>query len=363
MGHPGLVAGLTVNLAGFGDFSGAYLIEKATHKVGGSGGYTTALELRKCRLAPDVRMSSGSRAVAQNVPVKKPQPDPDPAPVLPVNPTDKWATLFDLFRQFWLAKRVSKLHELLICLPAIAENMAGKADNADDAQGWLYLQSMFHHWFSGKSSKYGKEGEPFWVEWEWVMQYDRAALAYAQFVDLVPSVEQQIMNYQARQQLGKIVTRQPECKALGEGEHWDFDFISTSWTEWEDKYHTLKAVPRVSAYDGLMAALAGFTLRALAKGSVQYKGKGEYTITVCEIAVFVRDKFQFEEDVDAAANKLGYWNCEQLSFSRVPFQGYGLLFNEMFRDFRNRSGNGGDFLVLSQPHLVENFSGARYDYA
>lgn len=43
MGHPGLVAGLTVNLTDFGDFSGSYLIEKASHKLGNSG-YTTALE-------------------------------------------------------------------------------------------------------------------------------------------------------------------------------------------------------------------------------------------------------------------------------------------------------------------------------
>ncbi|MDR2821039.1 MAG: hypothetical protein LBB60_10990, partial [Desulfovibrio sp.] len=54
MGHPGIVAGITLDLTGFGDFSGRYIVKKAEHKVGGSGGYATSLELSKCRLMPDV---------------------------------------------------------------------------------------------------------------------------------------------------------------------------------------------------------------------------------------------------------------------------------------------------------------------
>lgn len=45
MGHPGLVAGITVALIGFGAFSGSYFVEKAEHKIG--GGYTTSAELRR----------------------------------------------------------------------------------------------------------------------------------------------------------------------------------------------------------------------------------------------------------------------------------------------------------------------------
>lgn len=45
MGHPGLVAGITLNLTGFGRFSGVYFVETAEHKVG--DGYTTSAELRK----------------------------------------------------------------------------------------------------------------------------------------------------------------------------------------------------------------------------------------------------------------------------------------------------------------------------
>ena len=47
MGNPALVAGRTVNLTGFGQFSGAWFIEKAEHKVSGNGGYSTSLTIRK----------------------------------------------------------------------------------------------------------------------------------------------------------------------------------------------------------------------------------------------------------------------------------------------------------------------------
>lgn len=47
MGHPGVVAGTVLSLTGFGDFSGPYFVSKAEHKVSGSGGYTTSVELRK----------------------------------------------------------------------------------------------------------------------------------------------------------------------------------------------------------------------------------------------------------------------------------------------------------------------------
>lgn len=44
MGHPGVVAGCTLSLTGFGKFDGKYFVEKATHKI--QGKYTTGLELR-----------------------------------------------------------------------------------------------------------------------------------------------------------------------------------------------------------------------------------------------------------------------------------------------------------------------------
>ncbi|MBQ3059872.1 MAG: hypothetical protein IJD16_06120 [Desulfovibrio sp.] len=47
LGSPRLVAGRTIELSGFGDFDGCYCITRATHKLAGGQGYTTALELTK----------------------------------------------------------------------------------------------------------------------------------------------------------------------------------------------------------------------------------------------------------------------------------------------------------------------------
>ena len=45
LGNPGLVAGMTVEMAGFGIFSGKYFVSKTTHSIGGK--YTTRAELRR----------------------------------------------------------------------------------------------------------------------------------------------------------------------------------------------------------------------------------------------------------------------------------------------------------------------------
>ncbi len=45
MGHPGLVAGCTLTLDGFGTFDGKYFVTTATHRI--EGKYTTGVELRR----------------------------------------------------------------------------------------------------------------------------------------------------------------------------------------------------------------------------------------------------------------------------------------------------------------------------
>lgn len=46
-GDTSLVAGVTVQLEDFGGWSGKYIIKQATHKIDGSGGYTTSITLRR----------------------------------------------------------------------------------------------------------------------------------------------------------------------------------------------------------------------------------------------------------------------------------------------------------------------------
>lgn len=354
MGHPGIVAGVTLTAVGFGDFSGQYFVRKAEHKVSGSGGYTTSVELTRARIRADAWSAAASKEIAAR-PAQTP-------PAAPANPTEQWEREFTLFRMFWELVGVDKLTRLLLCLPDIAAAMAEKQDTPEDRQGWLYLREMFFHWFSGRTPD-GGNTEPFWVDWNWVMRFARAKGRYKAFIDpMVPELPY-IADPGAQRQLGVILERNNYLKGAGG----KFDFIDTPWTEWEDKYHTLMPVPRSTTTDGLMAALAGFTLRALAKGSVEHLGGKTYAIHVSQIAVFVHDRFQFEQDPLPWANNLGYWSCEDATGALVnPPDGrkefYYQLYNETFRNFRSRYSNGGDFLVLSQSHLVENFTGKRYEY-
>lgn len=51
-GDPSLVAGININLTGFGNASGKYHITTSTHRLSGDGAYTTSLEIRKTGSIP-----------------------------------------------------------------------------------------------------------------------------------------------------------------------------------------------------------------------------------------------------------------------------------------------------------------------
>ena len=261
----------------------------------------------------------------------------------------------------------TELDRLLLCLPEIAAAVAERQPTPEDRQGWLYLREMFLRWFTGVASMDANScAEAFWVAWEWVMSYKRASYACARFIDPAYDEEQRernIYSQAALKQLGVILCREgcldPAKEAV------DFDFIQSDWRQWETFYHTLCSVPRWPDSDGLMAALAGFTLRALAAGRAENLGNGRWRITVTRVAVFVHDSFNFAEDDSYFANNLGKWSCIHLDggensvYPEVEHD-YVSLSNNDFRNFREKYGFGSDFLVLSRPHIVEKFKEVSY---
>ena len=46
MGNFALLASVTMQVIGFGAFDGNYIIEKASHDIG--GGYSTSIDIRRC---------------------------------------------------------------------------------------------------------------------------------------------------------------------------------------------------------------------------------------------------------------------------------------------------------------------------
>jgi phage protein D len=60
VGEPRLAAGVTIGLDGFGAFDGRYLVEKATHAIDRSGGYSTSIEFK------DGGDAKGAKGTAQS---------------------------------------------------------------------------------------------------------------------------------------------------------------------------------------------------------------------------------------------------------------------------------------------------------
>ena len=262
------------------------------------------------------------------------------------NESGFWEALFDVVRES-LPEQLSPMEELLLCLPDIAEAEAGRQKSAPNKQGWLYLRDMFRKWFSGRANENPDANPvPFRIDWDWVMQYPRAAQTY----DTLRM--EYSFNEKAWKKLSEILARDEKLS----DQCIPFDYTQEPWTRWETVYHTGLSVPgKVWPVDGMMAALAGFTLRALAKGRVCPNGDGTYTITVTGLSIFAHDKFNFEGDA-----WLGFWSCKKKIYHFNPLAGDFSLSNSDFHIFRKSLGLGNDFLVLSQQHPVAPFQEQRY---
>jgi phage baseplate assembly protein gpV len=263
-----------------------------------------------------------------------------------------------------LGDSLTETDRLLLCLPRIADAEANNAKNEADCQGWLNLREMLIKWLTGKAnSNPTSNSEPYWVDWNWIMSFERAREAYQKFTTtgIAPNIYREV----AQQSLAEILSRDKERYFTDKREN--FDFTALPWTEWEAAYHTSISVPEISldvlgGIDGLLAAMGSFTLRALAAGWVEPTGDGWYSIHVTKVAVFVCDGFNFEkEGLVKEIIGLGPWSCENLSFGDA-FNGTWLD-NDAFRDFRERHNLGGDFIVLSQLHMLESFQDIDYAYA
>ena len=247
----------------------------------------------------------------------------------------------------------TELDKIIFCLPEIAEAMAEKESNEDDKKGWLYLRDMFYKWLSSRANDDPtKNPVPFWVDIDWVLRYFVKI-----FTSFVLAREAIIQN--AQDELVKILLREGYLTK----ENREFDFINSPWQMWEPYYYQHHAIDflQVPLRPGIIAALLTFTFRYLAKGKIEYNPKKEqYTIYIDNVAVFVHDVFNFAGD-----QYLGYWSCEEKDIDYSEFfcnESYYEMNNKKFNEFRERTGFGNDFLVLSKPKIIDNFNPFKYIY-
>jgi hypothetical protein len=99
--------------------------------------------------------------------------------------------------------------------------------------------------------------------------------------------------------------------------------------------------------DGLAAALGRFELLLVVSGRVEpYPDGRAHRITVESTGVFVEDEYDFYDE-PGEDQLLGYWNAE------ANVVGHGCeVRNSSFRQWRDLTGHGGDFMIYSDLWVV-----------
>jgi hypothetical protein len=138
--------------------------------------------------------------------------------------------------------------------------------------------------------------------------------------------------------------------------------------------------------DELRAALADFTLKVIAEGSVKITQE-EYILYPVRLGFYIDDTYDFIDDSSRVSQVLGYWNFDGLAtvsdvasneiatgfktqslvrrslfmhgdefekqYADISAQRYFLARNKSFQEYRTKSGMGGDFRVFSDMYFLE----------
>lgn len=255
--------------------------------------------------------------------------------------------------------------EVILAVPEIASAIASKLDSTN-AKGWELLSKGYSKWLSGDAYVINKEDQQAGTVdiyqddlWDWAYGYERFFVAYQNFIQ------------------GGIFTKKGIAELVNTikkkyKEPWDnkssftFSFTDEPAANWEKYYFNLTSVAGYgitpSLYpDGLCAAFAGHTIRALADGSVEYDtANSEYKITITKVCLYIHDLFSFNE----SEQDYFYWSKEKKDFSTgfSKDDTYYNLSNSLINAFRNRYGKGKDFVMLSKLHEVSELAGTTLYY-
>ena len=228
--------------------------------------------------------------------------------------------------------------------------------------------------------KYNNGGqEPLWVEWDWLMQYERFRRALAQLLQ-----PEYLFEDDAKANLTRFLREE----GAFEGEGKAFNHISLPWRMWrrraiqgktlaigissiEKLKNTAEILDETASShgqtkpDGFQCAIADTTIYALCSGRTAKLENGSWRVIVENVACFIHDGFDFNGD-----GWLGTWICEEIFddlkeyFSedtdaenelkgKTEFNIHGVgLNNECFQHFRNSTGYGCDFRTMCKPALV-----------
>lgn len=208
--------------------------------------------------------------------------------------------------------------------------------------GWNNGARMLDIWFSRPSAvapAYGTPDTSTITMDGFVLTYPRAKAVYDQLV-----TDQIWANPAARAEVSRMLGR---LGRLG-GPRAPFGDLTRSPTVLDSEYINFRTVGfGLFNLDDLSAALGNFTFRVAISGEAEGLPTGRTRVSVSQVGVYVRDSFDFNGD-----QFLGYWDDSDDSVSMINAFSGDSVSNQSFRDYRMRTGTGGDFLIYSNTKVL-----------
>lgn len=246
---------------------------------------------------------------------------------------------------------LQKNFKAILAVPEIAENLAESAGNEEDSYGWKLLAESTRRWLSYECyySQYPAISVvPF--NFAWMKKYRVTQEALKRLVQ--PGM---MSTENARKYLMKALMN--DARLWENGGRFDFSkFEQSKWNDWYTQFAVVNRESLPIKPDGITAALASCTLRALPKGQLIINADGRRRVVIDGISIYGYDTFNFEESKRNPVlaffdDYLGYWNDSDKQFSMYPPLGNSENFikldNTDFNKFRNTYRKGMDLQLIS----------------
>jgi len=120
------------------------------------------------------------------------------------------------------------------------------------------------------------------------------------------------------------------------------DISSKSAPDQHPLHVNLKAVPGITNFDDMEAALGNFSIYVVPLVFDVAPDSGKARVTLSWVGFHVMDSYDFE-----GHQTLGWWDEGSNRASALPFWGANEVDNGDFRDWRTANKKGGDFQVFS----------------
>ncbi len=206
-------------------------------------------------------------------------------------------------------------------------------------QGWYNGASLMEIWFSRGSAIKPAYGPPdtLIIRMSWALTFSRAKDVFDQLMrERIWANEPAKIEIRNRLQSKGLLTSDPVSRAFGS--------LTAPVPTLEAEYVNNRPVGGLlDPLDGMLAALGMFDFRVVVAGGVApVPASLKFHVTITHVGVYIVDSYDFE-----GFQPLGTWDDKTNGASKNPGASGTTVSNADFREFRDKTGMGGDFLVFS----------------